>query len=102
MMRQRFFQTLARLAAGSPRRIVAIAVLVTIACGVLAATTIRLNSNLDELVSERLDYHRNYLKWWFARLPRAKGRSPEGRENNWWNYVFRFEGYEERGKAKKG
>ncbi len=46
------------------------------------------------------DYHRNYLKWWFARLPRANGKSPEGRENNWWNYVFRFGRYDERGKGR--
>jgi hypothetical protein len=45
------------------------------------------------------DYQRNYLKWWFARLPRAAGVNPDsGRLNNWWEYVFRFNEYDARGK----
>lgn len=45
------------------------------------------------------DYQRNYLKWWFARLPRAAGINPaNGRLNNWWEYVFRFNEYDARGK----
>lgn len=48
------------------------------------------------------DYHRNYMKWWFARLPRAPGTHPEdGRLNNWWRYIFEFTNYDERGKPVK-
>ncbi|HET6645320.1 MAG TPA: hypothetical protein VFG65_07470 [Fimbriimonadales bacterium] len=46
------------------------------------------------------DYQRNYLKWWFSRLPKASGTSKDGRQNNWWKYVFDFNGYNDRGMAK--
>ncbi|MDP6720108.1 MAG: hypothetical protein QGG36_01865 [Pirellulaceae bacterium] len=37
------------------------------------------------------DYHRNYMKWWFAHLPRAAGMNKnDGKLNNWWKYVFDF------------
>lgn len=36
------------------------------------------------------DYQRNYLKWWFAHLPRAEGTNADGKLNNWWRYVFDF------------
>lgn len=45
------------------------------------------------------DYQRNYLKWWFARLPRAAGVNANGRLNNWWEYVYRFNEYDARGRA---
>jgi hypothetical protein len=47
------------------------------------------------------DYHRNYMKWWFARLPRAPGWNEDGRLNNWWRYVFEFNDYDDRGKPRK-
>jgi len=35
------------------------------------------------------DYHRNYLNWWFSRLPHAAGINPKDKKlNNWWTYVF--------------
>lgn len=37
------------------------------------------------------DYHRNYMRWWYARLPRAAGKSADGQLNNWWDYVFHFQ-----------
>jgi hypothetical protein len=47
------------------------------------------------------DYQRNYLKWWFARLPRAEGISPSsGRLNDWWEYVYNFHLYDARGKPR--
>jgi hypothetical protein len=47
------------------------------------------------------DYHRNYMKWWFARLPRAPGVNKDnGRLNDWWQYVFHFNAYTEDGKAE--
>lgn len=39
------------------------------------------------------DYHRNYMKWMFSHLPKAPGVNPDGRENNWWKYLYNFEAY---------
>jgi len=36
------------------------------------------------------DYHLNYMRWWFSHLPRAGGINPDGRLNNWWEYIFGF------------
>lgn len=47
------------------------------------------------------DYHRNYMRWWFAHLPRAPGTNPDGRRNDWWQYVFRFDEYDDKGKPRK-
>ena len=45
------------------------------------------------------DYQRNYLKWWFARLPQAEGvNAVNGRLNDWWEYVFSFHKYDAHGK----
>lgn len=45
------------------------------------------------------DYHRNYMKWWFRRLPSADGiNESNGRLNNWWRYVFEFNDFDENGK----
>jgi hypothetical protein len=46
------------------------------------------------------DHHRNYMKWWFAHLPRAAGTNADGRLNNWWEYVFRFDNYDRRGRTR--
>ncbi len=43
------------------------------------------------------DYHLNYMKWWFTRLPKASGTNKDGRQNNWWKYVFEFQDYNEKG-----
>jgi uncharacterized protein YndB with AHSA1/START domain len=37
------------------------------------------------------------MRWWFRRLPRAAGINADGRLNNWWRYVFRFDDYTDRG-----
>ena len=37
------------------------------------------------------DYARNYLFWWLRHLPRAPGVAPDGRQANWWKYVFDFQ-----------
>lgn len=44
------------------------------------------------------DYHRNYMKWWFTRLPIASEWNKDGRLNNWWRYIFEFNDYDQRGK----
>lgn len=62
-MRLRFFKFLAGLATKYPRTIVIAAVALSIACGVVAAAKIKLNANLDDLVSMKLDYHRRYIEF---------------------------------------
>lgn len=44
------------------------------------------------------DYHRNYMRWWFAHLPRAAGGNEDGRLNNWWRYVYQFTRYDRQGR----
>jgi hypothetical protein len=44
------------------------------------------------------DYHRNFQRWWFAHLPKAPGVNADGRLNNWWEYVFNFNTFDERGR----
>ena len=41
-------------------------------------------------IDGRVDHHWNYMVWYFTLLPRAPGVSPEGRQNNWWKYVYAF------------
>ncbi len=48
------------------------------------------------------DYHRNYMRWWFTRLPKAAGAGEDGRQNNWWKYVFDYWSYDERGMKRGG
>ncbi|MFO0848779.1 MAG: FG-GAP-like repeat-containing protein [Gemmataceae bacterium] len=33
------------------------------------------------------DPQREYLDWWYAHLPHAPGRGPDGRLNDWWRYL---------------
>lgn len=33
-------------------------------------------------------YIRSHHRWWFERLPKAPGRNPDGKLNNWWDYVI--------------
>ncbi len=60
-IRQRIFTAIAHFACRRAKAIVAVAILLTVAAGAYAALTLRLNSNLDEMVSMRLDYHRRYI-----------------------------------------
>jgi len=46
------------------------------------------------------DYQRNYLKWWFTRLPHAGGTTPDGRQADWWKYVFNYDLYDELGQLR--
>jgi hypothetical protein len=39
------------------------------------------------------DYHRNYQKWFFGHLPRNSGTTPDGRQNNWYKYIYDFNAY---------
>lgn len=48
------------------------------------------------------DYHRNFQKWWFTHLPKAPGVNADGRLNNWWEYIFNFNAYDQKGKPLPG
>ncbi|HPM41260.1 MAG TPA: MMPL family transporter, partial [bacterium] len=61
--RKKIFGAVAGFVCRHPWKIVAAALLLAVLSGFYAATTIKLNANLDELVSEKLDYHRNYLEF---------------------------------------
>ncbi|MBN2445707.1 MAG: hypothetical protein JXO22_03220 [Phycisphaerae bacterium] len=47
------------------------------------------------------DFHRNYQVWFFSHLPKAPGINADGRENNWWKYIYNFNAYDEAGKLLK-
>ncbi|MEN9570002.1 MAG: hypothetical protein RL172_1233 [Bacteroidota bacterium] len=36
------------------------------------------------------DYHLNYMKWWYAHLPKKKGADTQGKLLNWWRYIYDF------------
>lgn len=46
------------------------------------------------------DYHRNYMVWWFTRLPKAPGVAPDGKQANWWKYIFQFDRYDAKGQPR--
>jgi predicted RND superfamily exporter protein len=60
-MRKRIFEKIATIVTVHFWKVVAIAVALTVLSGAYAAVTLKLNANLDELVSEKLDYHKRYL-----------------------------------------
>jgi hypothetical protein len=45
------------------------------------------------------DYHLDYMKWYFAHLPRASGVAKGGRLHNWLAYIFDFQSYDAAGLA---
>lgn len=47
-----------------------------------------------------LDPHRDYMKWYFARLPKASGVNSDGKLNNWLPYIFDFQNYDRQGRPK--
>ena len=62
-MRNRFFNLIAHIVSVHPKKIIVSALILAIAAGGYAALTLTLNANLDDLVSEKLDYHRNYKEF---------------------------------------
>ena len=40
------------------------------------------------------DYHRDYLNWYFAMMPRNDGTANDGRMANWFKYIWDFNSYE--------
>lgn len=45
------------------------------------------------------DDHAAYMLWYFTLLPRAAGVGPDGRQNNWWKYVYAFDRAPQKAKA---
>ncbi len=48
------------------------------------------------------DHHTDYMKWYFAHVPRAPGVNADGRQNNWFKYIWDFENYDRAGKPLPG
>jgi hypothetical protein len=46
------------------------------------------------------DWERAYQEWYHARIPRAAGVNPDGRENNWFKYYFDFNYYDAQGRVR--
>ncbi len=38
-----------------------------------------------------------YQAWYFSLLPRAAGTGADGRQNNWWKYIYDYTSYDEHG-----
>lgn len=51
--------------------------------------------------SDGVDPHRGYMKWYFARLPKAVGVNDDGKLNSWLPYIFDFQNYDRNGVAKQ-
>lgn len=47
----------------------------------------------SKVVDGRVDDQWGYLQWYFTLLPRAPGVGADGRQNNWWKYVYDFTDY---------
>lgn len=46
------------------------------------------------------DYQRDYLEWYFEHLPRAAGVNADGKQNNWYKYLYDFNNYSETGQPR--
>ena len=62
-------------------------------------TTVRPVSRDAWSKSENPDYQRDYLEWYFTRLPRGDGYQTDGHTNNWWEYLYDFNNYASDGRA---
>jgi len=40
------------------------------------------------------DYHRDYMNFYFGMMPRNAGMAPDGRQANWFKYIWDFNSYE--------
>ncbi|MBT3180970.1 MAG: MMPL family transporter [Deltaproteobacteria bacterium] len=62
-MRTRVFNKISQITARHPWKIIAIAMIITVVASVYAALTVKLNANLDDLVSKDLEYNKRYLEF---------------------------------------
>ncbi len=47
------------------------------------------------------DYQWSYMIWYFTLLPRAPGTALDGRQNNWYKYIYDYGSYTEHGKRRE-
>src|SRR5207249_3731382 len=40
----------------------------------------------------------DYLQWYYLHVPRAAGVNLDGKQNNWWKYIYDFNNYTSDGK----
>lgn len=52
--------------------------------------------------SQNTDYHKDYLSWMYGHLPRASGITVDGRQANWWKYLYDYSNYQANTGAAKG
>lgn len=58
------------------------------------------NANWSVPIYGAIDPHLGYMLWYFTLLPRAPGSSSDGRQYNWWKYVYDFRHYGKPSPAK--
>ncbi len=46
------------------------------------------------------DYQLDYLTWNFSHFPREPGINGDGKQNNWWKYLYDFNNYTQSGQVK--
>ncbi len=62
-MRTKLLSSIARLVTRHPWRVIAVASVLTLASALLATFVLQMNTDTDDLVSEKLGYHRNYKNY---------------------------------------
>ena len=62
-MRKKLFDLIGKLVTRYPWWVVGVALAITLFSGVITLTSMRLDSDLDHLVSDELDYHKRYLNF---------------------------------------
>jgi hypothetical protein len=40
------------------------------------------------------NWERGYQRWFFSHVPRSDGTAPDGRQNNWYKYIYDFNSYQ--------
>src|SRR4029078_1732681 len=43
------------------------------------------------------DYQRDYMEWYFHDLPRGAGVTADGKQNNWYKYIYDYVNYSTNG-----
>ena len=49
---------------------------------------------------EGREYQWEYFEWYYNHLPRASGVNADGKQNNWWKYLYNFENYTQDGQPR--
>lgn len=46
------------------------------------------------------EYQWEYFEWYYNHLPRASGVNADGKQNNWWKYLYNFDNYTHDGQPR--